>query len=50
VLPAQLSGLGLVPLGPGIVPVASRYGACFCRPGTKVIEQYECRDTNLIGG
>ena len=30
-LPAQLTGVGLVPLGLGTVPVASWYGAIFAK-------------------
>ena len=41
--------------GPGtcaaeIVPVQGGYGACFCNPGTILIEHYECRGTSLISG
>ena len=31
------------------VTVQGGYGACFCRPGTKFCEHYECRGTSLIG-
>jgi hypothetical protein len=38
------------PIGPGTVPVQDGYSACFCNPGTKLIEQDECRGTSLISG
>ena len=38
VLPGAATGVGVVPIGPGIVPVQDGYGACFCNPGTKLIE------------
>jgi len=31
-LPDEATGLGLVPLDPGTVPVLDRYGAVFARP------------------
>jgi len=31
-----------------IVTVQGGYGTCFCRPGTNLIEHYECRGTILI--
>ena len=31
------------------VTVQGGYGACFCHPGTKVFEHYECRGTSFIG-
>jgi hypothetical protein len=31
------------------VTVQGGYGACFCRPGTSLIEHYACRGTSLIG-
>jgi hypothetical protein len=34
-LPAQLTGVGVVPLGLGTVPVASWYGAIFASPGER---------------
>ena len=30
------------------VTVQGGYGTCFCRPGTKLAEHYECRGTSLI--
>ena len=30
------------------ITVQGGYGTCFCRPGTKFIEHYEYRGTNLI--
>ena len=30
--------MGVVPLGPGTVPVRGGYGACFCSQGTNYIE------------
>jgi hypothetical protein len=33
-----------------IVPVQGEYGACFCHPGTIMIEHYECRGTSLLSG
>ena len=32
------------------VTVQDRYGACFCNPGTNLIEHYECRGTSLLSG
>jgi len=49
-LPAEATGVGIVPIGLGIVPVRDGHGACFCNPGTKLIEQDEHRGTSLIGG
>jgi hypothetical protein len=31
-LPGAVAGLGLVPIGPGTVPVQARYGAIFAVP------------------
>jgi len=28
--------------------VQGGYGTCFCRPGTRLVEHYECRGTKLI--
>ena len=42
------TGLGLVPIGPGPVPVQARYGAVFASPGTPVVEQDECRGIRLL--
>jgi hypothetical protein len=39
VLPGAATGLSIVPLGLGTVPVQDGYGACFCNPGTQLIEQ-----------
>jgi len=50
VLPGAATGQSIVPIGPGIVPVQDGYGACFCNPGTKLIEQDEHRGTILISG
>ena len=41
-LPAQLTGLGIVPLGPGTVPVASWYGACICISHVRQKLIYDC--------
>ena len=32
------------------VMVQGGYGACFCNPGTSLIEYYECRGTRLVSG
>jgi hypothetical protein len=32
-----------------IVTVQGGYGTCFCHPGTKVCEHYECRGTSFFG-
>ena len=31
------------------ITVQGGYGTCFCSPGTKFAEHYECRGTSLIG-
>ena len=36
--------------GQKIVTVQGGYGACFCNPGTSLIEHYECRGTSLLSG
>jgi len=51
VLPDEASGQGPgTPRqrGQKAVTVQGGYGTCFCRPGTKFIEHYACRGTNLI--
>ena len=42
------TGLGLVPVGLGSVPVQARYGAVFASPGTPVVELDECRGTGWL--
>jgi len=37
-----------VPVGQKAVPVQGGFGTCFCRPGTSLIEHYECRGTKFI--
>ena len=37
-MPDEATGVGVVPLGPGIVPVRGGHGACFCSQGINYIE------------
>ena len=45
------TGHGLVPVGPGTVPVQARYGAVFASPGTPFVKLDECRGKRwLVAG
>jgi hypothetical protein len=47
-LPGVAAGQGIVPVGPGTVPVQDRYGVVFASHGS-YIEQVGCRGTQVIG-
>jgi hypothetical protein len=48
-LPGAVSGLGIVPIGPGTVPVQARYGAIFAVPakGISVFCTINCPEPEI---